>query len=404
MTISTPPRFSRSTIALAIAFLFILGGAGVALTGHAEKVPAALASATPVTVAPVLLRAVTEWDDFAGRIEAVEHVDIRPRVAGTIDAVHFQDGQLVHKGDLLFTIDPRPYQAELARVDAARAGAVSHLALATTELARTRRLIEEHAVAQRELDQRENALQEADAGLKAADAAVLGARLNLQYTTITAPVSGRVSRAEITVGNLVATGPTAPILTTLVSVSPVYVNFDVDEPTYIRYASHGTAGNSGIGTIPVAIGLTTDTGFPRQGRIQSFDNHIDGSSGTIRVRALFDNTSGALTPGMYARVRTGDAEAQNALLIDDRAVGTDQDKKFVFIVGADHKAVYRPVTLGPVVDGLRVVRTGLVKNENIVVNGLQRIRPNDLVAPTTVSMDARVATLSPAPLVAAVSH
>ena len=196
------------------------------------KRQAAAPAAVSVTVASVLERSVTEWDDFSGRVEAVERVEIRPRVSGTIDAVHFQDGQLVKKGALLFTIDPRPYKADLARAEAARAGAQARLALAKTELERTKRLLEERAVAQRELDTRENALQEADANLKATDAAVLSARLNLQYTEITAPVSGRVSRAEITVGNLVATGPTAPTLTTVVSVSPVYVNFEIDEPTY----------------------------------------------------------------------------------------------------------------------------------------------------------------------------
>lgn len=253
-------------------------------------------------------------------------------------------------------------------------------------------MLEDRAVAQRELDQRENALHEADANLKATDAAVLTARLNLQYTEITAPVSGRVSRAEITVGNLVATGPTAPTLTTLVSVSPVYVNFEVDEPTYIRYAGNGTVGNSGVNRIPVSIGLTSEAGYPRQGHVKSFDNRIDNSSGTIRVRAVFANEDGTLTPGMYARVRTGDSNAKNALLIDDKAVGTDQDKKFVMVVGADNKAVYRPVTLGPMVEGLRVVRSGLKLDERIVVNGLQRIRPNDTVAPEVVKMDARVAS------------
>lgn len=389
---STTPRFSRSTIAIAVGVLLVIGVATVSLTGHAEKAAPAAPAATPVTVASVIERSVTEWDDFSGRVEAIERVEIRPRVSGTIDAVHFQDGQLVKKGASLFTIDPRPYKAELARAEAARAGAQARLSLAKTELERTKRLLEDRAVSQRELDQRENALLEADANLKATDAAVLTARLNLQYTEITAPVSGRVSRAEITVGNLVATGPTAPTLTTLVSVAPVYVNFEVDEPTYIRYAGNGTVGNSGVNRIPVSIGLTSEEGYPRQGHVKSFDNRIDNGSGTIRVRAVFANEDGTLTPGMYARVRTGDSNAKNALLIDDKAVGTDQDKKFVMVVGADNKAVYRPVTLGPMVEGLRVVRSGLKLDERIVVNGLQRIRPNDTVAPEVVKMDARVAS------------
>lgn len=384
-------RFSRSTIAIAVAVLLVAGIATVSMSGHAEKAEqAAVPAGTPVTVAKVLDRSIIEWDDFSGRVEAMEHVAIRPRVSGTIDAVHFQDGQLVKKGDLLFTIDPRPYKAELARAEASQAGASARLTLAKTELDRTRRLLEERAVARRELDQRENALREADASLKATNADVLSARLNLQYTAITAPVSGRVSRAEITVGNLVETGPNAPTLTTLVSVSPVYVNFEVDEPTYIRYADNGNVGNDGVKRMPVAIGLTNEEGYPREGHIRAFDNQIDTASGTIRVRAVFENKDGTLTPGMYARVRTGDANAKNALLIDDKAVGTDQDKKYVMVVGVDNKAAYRAVTLGPMVDGLRVIRSGLKQDETIVVNGLQRIRPNDVVVPQVVAMDVNV--------------
>lgn len=393
MKMHTAPRFTRSAIAIAIGVLLIAGVATVSLSGHAEKAPSAAASAaTPVSVAAVLERSVTEWDDFSGRVEAVDQVEIRPRISGTIDAVHFQEGQLVKKGDRLFTIDPRPYKAELARAEAARAGAQARLSLAKTELDRTRKLLEERAVAQRELDTRENAFREADANLKAADAAVQTARLNLQYTEITAPIAGRVSRAEITIGNLVATGPTAPVLTRVVSVSPMYVNFEIDEPTYIRYSSAGAVGNTGVNRIPVEMGLTSETGYPREGRIKSFDNRLDNGSGTIRVRAVFDNENGALTPGMFARVRTGTAHAESALLVDDRAIGTDQDKKYVMVVGADNKAVYRPVVLGPMVEGLRVIRGGVKKDERIVVDGLQRIRPNDTVAPETVVMDARLAS------------
>ncbi|MDB5811538.1 MAG: efflux transporter, family, subunit [Betaproteobacteria bacterium] len=381
------PLFTRKIIAIAVGVI-VIGVAGtVSISSRASKAPVAARAPASVSVASVLEKQVIEWDDFSGRVEAIEHVEIRPRVAGTIDAVHFQEGQLVKKGDALFTIDPRPYQAELARAEAAQAGAQTRLALTKTELDRTRRLIEEHAVAQRELDQRENALREADAGLKAADAAVLSARLNLQYTAITAPVSGRVSRAEITVGNLVGAGSAAPALTTLVSVSPVYVNFEVDEQAYIRYAANGAAGNTGIDRIPVAIGLASEEGFPRKGHLKSIDNRLDTTSGTIRVRAIFDNANGVLTPGMYARVRMGGSAAKTAVLIDDKAVGTDQDKKFVMVVDAENKATYRAVTLGPVVDGMRVVRTGVHKDERIVVNGLQRIRPNDVVAPVTVGMD-----------------
>ena len=393
MKITTKSRFSRSAIAIAVGALVIVGATTVSLSGHAEKSQQTAPAGTPVTVAAVLERSVTEWDDFSGRVQAIEQVEVRPRISGTIDSVHFQDGQLVKKGDPLFTIDPRPYKAEVARAEADRAGALARLSLAKTELERTRKLLEDRAVAQRELDTRENAFQEANASLKAADAALQTARLNLQYTEVTAPVAGRVSRAEITVGNLVTTGPTAPTLTTVVSVSPMYVSFEIDEPTFIRYAEAGAVGNSGVSKIPVAMGLTNENGYPHMGHVQAFDNRVDTGSGTIRVRAVFDNKNGLLTPGMFARVRTGDSAATDAVLIDDRAVGTDQDKKYVMVVGADNKVSYRSVTLGPIVEGLRVVRSGLKKGERIVVDGLQRVRPNDTVAPATVQMDARVAAL-----------
>jgi multidrug efflux system membrane fusion protein len=387
---------SHKAIMIAIGILILGGVAAFTLSSRAAKPPAEAPAPVSVSVASALQKSVTEWDDFSGRVEAIDRVDIRPRVAGTIDVVHFQEGQLVKKGDLLFTIDPRPYQAELARADAAVAGAQATLALSKTELDRTQRLIEEHAVAQRELDQRQNALAEANATLQAAVAARLTARLNLQYTAITSPVSGRVSRAEITVGNVIAAGATAPVLATVVSVSPVYVNFEVDESTYLRYASNGAVGNSGTDHIPVAIGLTNEDGYPRHGKIKSFDNRLNTGSGTIRVRAVFDNTNGALTPGMYARVRTGGAAAENAVLIDDRAVGTDQDKKYVMVLGSDNKVTYRAIKLGPMVDGLRIVRSGLQKDEKIVVNGLQRIRPNDTVTPVAVPMGPQGAPATPA--------
>lgn len=376
--------FSKKSITIAVS-VAVLAAAGLSLTSKAEKPVAVTApAATPVTVAAVVERAVTEWDDFSGRVEAIEYVEIRPRVTGTIDAIHFKEGQLVKKGDALFSIDPRPFQAELARAEADQAKAQATVEFARTEQDRTRRLTDEHAVAQRELDQRNNALLEVSAQLKAAEAAVLTARLNLQYASIKAPVSGRVSRAEITVGNLVGAGPSAPALTTVVSVSPVYVNFEIDEQTFQQYAARGAAGNSNIASIPVSIGLGNEQGFPHRGHIQAFDNRMDTASGTIRVRAVFDNASGLLTPGMYARVRAGGGGEKTALLIDDKAVGTDQDKKYVMVVGDDNKATYRAVQLGPMVDGQRIVRSGLAKDEKIIVNGLQRVRPNDVVAPTLV--------------------
>jgi membrane fusion protein, multidrug efflux system len=367
----------------------VLVAAGLALMFRPSGAkPAAAPPPAAVSVAQVAQKAITEWDEFSGRVEAVERVEIRPRVSGTIDRIHFDEGQLVRKGDLLFTIDPRPYQAALAQAQATQAGAQARMVLAKTEVERARRLIDQHAIAQTELDTREGATLEANAALLAAQAAVQTARLNLQYTAITAPVAGRVSRAEITVGNLVGPGGSGPPLTSVVSVTPVYVNFDVDEPTFIRYAAAGAAGNTGIKDLEVAIGLATETGYPHSGHIKAFDNRLDTVSGTIRVRAVIDNASGMLTPGLFARVRTSSGKADVALLIDDKAVGTDQNKSYVMLLGAGNKVSYRRIQLGPVVDGARVVRSGLASNDRIVVDGLQRIHPNDTVTPTVVPMFA----------------
>lgn len=370
--------------ALGLGTLLALVAAGYFLDGPVPS-PAKPAAplATPVDVASVIEKPVVEWNDFSGRVEAVENVEIRPRVTGTIDAVHFQEGQVVTKGAALFTIDPRPYQAALAKAQATRESAVARLSLARTELARSSKLIQERAISQREQDQHANELLEAQAALAGAQADVQAAQLNLQYTTVIAPVTGRVSRAELTVGNLVGAGPAAPVLTRIVTVSPVYVNFELDEASYIRYARNGAKGSTGVGELPVLMGLANESDYPYSGRIQSLDNQLDRHSGTLRVRAVFDNASGVLTPGMYARVRTSDGAPRAALLIDDQAIGTDQSRKYVFVVAADNRVEYREVQLGPVVDGLRVVRAGLAKGERIVVHGQQKIRPNDRVDPQT---------------------
>jgi len=385
----------NSTLLITLAAIALGGGAAVLWATGTISFPNLTAKPAVVTAAPApvavsvasaLQESVTEWDDFSGRIRAIDHVEIRPQVSGTIDAVHFEDGQLVKKGDLLFTIDPRPFQAELSRAQSVLAGAQARLALAQTNLDRSKQLIATHAIAQSDLDLNNDALLEADAGLKAAEAAVQTAQLNLNYTAITAPVSGRVSRAEITVGNLVGTGVNAPVLTTIVSVSPVYVEFEIDEQTYLKYSANGANGNSGIDHIPVSMGLANEENYPHQGHLHSIDNQLDTTSGTIRVRAVFDNAAGELTPGLYAKVRTGGAAAESAILVDDRAIGTDQDKKYVMVIDADNKATYRAVTLGPIVRGLRVIRSGLHKNERIVVNGLQRVRPNVVVTPVEIAM------------------
>lgn len=382
---TSTPMAKKSKTTLAVSVLIVLGVGTYQIQAPVAAPAAQPASiATPVSVAQVIEKPIVEWSDYSGRIEAIEHVQIRPRVNGTIDAVHFQEGQVVNKGAPLFTIDPRPYEAALAKAQATRESARARLSLAKTELGRSSKLIVQRAISQRELDQRANDVLEAQAALSAAQADVLSARLNLQYSTITAPVTGRVSHAELTVGNLVGTGPEAPVLTSIVSVSPVYVNFELDEASYIRFVRNGAKGSTGVNNLPVFMGLANEADYPYSGRIKSLDNQLDRQSGTLRVRAVFDNTHGELTPGMYARVRTGDSAPRATTLIRDQAVGTDQSKKYVFVVTPENRVAYREVSLGPVIDGWRVVRSGLSKGERIVVEGLQKIRPDDLVDPQPV--------------------
>ncbi|EON18380.1 cation/multidrug efflux system, mebrane-fusion component [Cupriavidus sp. GA3-3] len=379
----------RTLIALAIVVVLGAGVAGSILRpwhggeAHANTPPPAPA----IEVAAVVGQTITEWDEFSGRVEAVERVEIRPRVGGTIDAVHFREGALVKKGDPLFTIDPRPYAAEVARADAALGAAQVRAAHAQSEQTRAQRLLDDNAISKREFDERINAARETSANVRAAQAQLETARLNLAYTRITAPVAGRVSRAEITVGNLVAAGTGSPALTTVVSVSPIYASFEIDEQSYLRYTAPGAGG--GQPNLPVYLGLANEDGNPHEGKIQSVDNRLDPRSGTIRVRAVFQNEDGRLLPGLYAKVKLGGGAPHAAVLVNDRAIGTDQGKKFVLVVDKTNKLVYREVELGPNHDGLRVVRKGLKPGETIVVNGLQRVRPGDTVQPKPVAMAFR---------------
>ncbi|WER48622.1 efflux RND transporter periplasmic adaptor subunit [Cupriavidus sp. WKF15] len=383
---------------IAIAIVIVLG-AGVATSmlrpwhggeAHANTPPPAPA----IEVASVVGKTITEWDEFSGRIEAVDRVEIRPRVSGTIETVHFREGSIVKKGDPLFTIDPRPYAAEVARAEAALAAAQVRASHAQTEKARAQRLLDDNAISKREFDERINAASELSADVRGAQAALEVAKLNLSYTRIVAPVAGKVSRAELTVGNLVAAGAASPPLTTVVSVSPVYASFEVDEQSYLRYTAPGAGG--GKDGLPVFLGLANEDGNPHEGKIHSVDNRLDTRSGTIRVRAVFDNADGRLLPGLYAKVKLGGGAPHDAVLINDRAVGTDQGKKFVLVVDQANKLTYREVDLGPTYEGLRVIRKGLKPGESIVVNGLQRVRPGDTVAPKPVSMAFR-SELEPRP-------
>lgn len=377
----------RMTVALgAVAFVGAVAGLGYLRgplggpvdTAHAADMPP---TAVEVDVATVLSQTITDWQSYSGRLEAIDRVDVRPLVPGTIVAVHFKDGALVKRGDPLFTIDPRPYQAEVDRAAAQLAAAKARALYASTDAARADRLLADNAIAKRDYDEKHNADREASAAVKAAEAALESAQVNLGYTNVAAPVTGRVSRAELTVGNVVSAGADAPLLTTLVSVSPIYASFEVDEQTYLQYL-----GRDRNAKVPVTIGLANEEGYSLKGTISSVDNRLDTSSATIRVRATIDNPDGALVPGLYARVKVGGGAAHPAILVDDAAVATDQAKKYVLVVDGANKVHYREVRLGALHDNLRVVDSGLKAGERIVVNGLMRARPNDTVQPRAVDM------------------
>jgi multidrug efflux system membrane fusion protein len=377
-----------------IAALAIAGLAGAGITGCADATsddaPAAAApSAPPVTSAVVIQRAVTETQEFSGRLEAIEVVAIRPRVSGYITAVNFKPGAEVKKGEVLFVIDPRPYQAEADRTKAVAAAAQARADLARLELQRAERLLADKAIAQREFDERSAGQKELDASVRAAQAEHETARLNLAYTRVTSPIDGRVSKAEITLGNLV---DATAVLTSVVSLERIYASFDGDESTYLRVSRRTNAGQP----VDVKVGLAGEEGFPHSGKLEFVDNQLDSRSGSVRMRATLANTDRALAPGLFARVQIAGGAPTPQILIVDRAINTDQDRKFVYVVDKDGKAEYRSVKLGPLDDGLRIVREGLKPGEKIVVNGLQRVRPGAPIAAQVVPM---VANAAPAPAV-----
>src|ERR671910_986259 len=360
-----------------------------ALNADGGTSPAAAPPPQAVTVAEVPEREVTEWDEFTGRLEAVDQVEIRPRVSGYIKRVTFDEGKEVKKGEILFEIDPRPYQAELARAEAELERARSAAALAASDVERAGKLVAAQAISREEYDSRTSAEAQGGATVRAAEAAVRTARLNLEWTRVRAPISGRVSNAMVTPGNLVEGGPpSATLLTTVVSLDPMYVYFDSDEQTYLRYASRarGKGANWREARLPVYLGLANEEGFPHQGRLDFVDNQVDPNTGTIRTRAVFSNRSRALTPGLFARVKLVGNQKTKALLVRDAAIGTDQDRKFVLVVGPGDTLAYRPIVPGRLADGLRIVTSGLEAGDRVVVNGLMRVRPGMKVAPKLATM------------------
>ncbi|HEY0684330.1 MAG TPA: efflux RND transporter periplasmic adaptor subunit [Steroidobacter sp.] len=374
-------------LAAAVLTLLLQGCKSEANTQAAAPLP-------QVSVAAALEREVQEWDEFTGRLEAVESVEVRPRVTGYIDSVNFTEGSVVKKGDLLFVIDQRPYRADLERAEAELARAIARAELATTDVERSEKLLDVKAVSREEYDQRVNAQRESQANVEAARAAVTAAKLNLEFTRIVSPIHGRVSRAVVTAGNLVTGGTTqATLLTTVVSIDPIYVTFEGDEQVYLKYtelARRGDRPSSRDAANPVLMALANEEGFPHTGKMTFVDNQVDPRTGTIRARASFDNKEGYLTPGLFARVKLLGHSSHKAVLVDDRAVGTDQSQKFVYVVDAENKVSYRGVKVGRLTDGLRIVEEGLQPGEQVIVNGLQRVHPGVTVAPEKVAMDARL--------------
>lgn len=374
--------------ALAHTGLLVLLGlalAGCSQSGANPQMP----PPPQVNVSAVVQKDVVLWDEFTGRIEAVDKVEVRPRVAGYLEKVNFDEGRDVKKGDVLFEIDAREYRAAHARAVAEVDRARSRVALAQRQLERSQQLVSNKLVARNDLDLREDELAQAQADLKASQAAAEQAKLNLDFTRITAPIDGRVSRALVTPGNLV--NPGVSLLTTVVSVDPVYVSFEGDENTYLRYQGmdrNGERSSSRIASNPVRMGLADEQGYPHEGVMNFVDNELDSGTGTIRARAVFANKDGQFTPGLFARIQLLGSGARPALLINDRAVLTDQDRKYVYVLGPENKALRRDVKLGRQVDGLRIVSEGLAANDRVVVNGVQKVFfPGMPVQPFDVPMD-----------------
>jgi membrane fusion protein, multidrug efflux system len=374
-------------LSAALALASIAGVAGLGLAGCEDangKAASAMPAATQVSAARVTERDVLETQEFSGRMEAIDSVEIRSRVSGYITAINFKPGSQVRKGDLLFVIDTRPYQAEADRAEAGAAAAGAKADLARLELKRAELLLADKAIAQREYDEKASGVKELDANARAAKAQLEAARLNVAYTRVLAPIDGRVSKAEITLGNLV---DASALLTSVVSTERIYASFDGDEDTYLRVARQAQQGKP----VSVKVGLANESGFPHEGRLEFVDNRLDTRTGSVRMRATFTNADNALVPGLFARVQISGGDGQlgksRALLVNDRAIGTDQDRKFVIVVGADGKAEYRPVKLGALFDGLRMVRDGLKPGETVVVTGLQRVRAGDALAATMVAME-----------------
>ena len=380
--------YSSSRVLL---FLFAIFCGALLLAGCGKGSPEAKGppggGPPPVSVAPVTTHVVQEFDEFTARLEAIDSVDIRARVAGTLDKVHFTEGQKVKKGETLFTIDPRPFVMETARVEARIATARTQWELAKSELARAEKLLPMQAISQQEVDQLRAAVRNGETSIQAAQAELSVAKLNLSFTRIASPINGRISRAAVTPGNLVSAGE--PVLTTIVSMDRVYAYFDASEATYLKYvraARDGTRPSSRETANPVLMGLSDEQGYPHQGNMDFVDNRLNPATGSMRARAIFDNADSRFTPGLSARIKLMGSGSYEATLVPDRAITTDQTRKIVMVVGANNLVESREVKPAALIDGMRVV-TGVKAGENIIVDGLQRAFPGAPVTPQMLKVD-----------------
>lgn len=386
----------RFCIAAALPLLSLLGGC--------QKKQTASAAAPPppqVTVAAPIPRAVNEWDEFTGRLASPETVEIRARVSGYIEKVHFREGGDVKQGDLLFTIDPRPYQAVVNRLKAELGAAKARAELAQSEAKRAEGLAATQAISTETFETRSKTAQQAGEALRSAEAALQAAELDLEFTNVRAPISGRISNARITTGNLVTGGSTAnsTLLTTIVSLDPIYCYFDADEASALRYRQLHREGRrvSGLfNQIPAEMALANETGFPHKGFVDFVDNQLDAATGTIRARAVFPNQDKLMAPGFFARVRIPGVGEYQAVLVRDSAIGSDQGRPFLLTIGADNVAAYRPVTTGPIVDGLRVIREGVSASDQVIISGLMAARPGQKVNPQSAPMSTNPPAAIPA--------
>jgi multidrug efflux system membrane fusion protein len=373
---------SRPLLALAASILIALVAAGC---GSQAATPEGAPPAPEVSVANVLAKPVRQWDDFTGRVVAVETVELTPRVSGYVERVEFREGQEVGKGDVLFVIDERRYRADYDRAVAELERARSEAKLAQTQDVRAQSLIEAKAISHEEFEARKAATAQSQAVVRAAQAAVARAQLDLEYTKVRAPISGRAGRAMVTVGNLAQADTT--LLTTLVSLDPVHVYFESDEQAYLRLSKQSRAAGSEADSGKVRVGLADEEGYPHLGTLDFIDNQVDPRTGTIRARAVLPNADRAFTPGLFARVQLEGAADTQALLIDEKAVLTDQDRKYVYVLGPKNEAVRKDVQLGRSVDGLRVVNAGLDASDVVIVHGVQKVFfPGMTVAPTQIAM------------------